>query len=525
MADFPNIEPDLEEIALIANNQTYDSILTGEFQSAGLSGAKWQCTPTFSNRNGKEARDLRAFIFNQEGVTGRFNYYPASIDNLGTHAGQGVVDGAGQVGKSLVTKGWDTDQELLFAAGDYLTVNGEMKMVTADVSVGQDYIEYDGTNYVSESFDPEGWTSSPSANITNIPIENPSGESFVGFADSSAASGALVITRTDNKSFSAGEYIYACILLKDITSDYTLNMQIREADAISNTVAFFPDGTVKTPSANIDINTIQLTDGWALLQGRYLSSNDTTDADSIFYLSGMSVGSQLYVQAAFFGKSPLGNPYAQYNRFLSQSELAQFSPTNTTLNIVSGELINSNNVNSAANFARNNVFSAIEYQTMKIRWRRIQGVLPLEFRFSSSTTGQSAILSYDENSDTDLISTIYDGSHYITTFDFSNYQPWGGNIEYQRWDVGDTGEEFAFDYIFIYSPSKLGEAENYWPAKLRANATIPITPALRVSPSDENAIEVNNPYFPARLETDGQSRLQVSSPVIYNTSLSIVEDF
>lgn len=368
MADFPSIEPDLEEIALIANNQVYNSPLTGQAQTASLTGAKWQCTPTFSNRNGKEARDLRAFLFNQEGVSGRFNYYPASVDNIGTHAGGGVVDGAGQTGKELVTKGWDADQVLLFSAGDYLTVNGEMKMVTADVAVAQDYIEYDETNYVQSPFDPEGWTSSPSANISNIVINNPSGEPYAGFVNSSSPSGALVISRVDVIPFLEGDDTFLSLLIKDVTSDYLIQFQMRE-DAISNTVAFNPDGSVNSNSAGLETNVADLNNGFKLIQVKRTILNDTLDADGIIYISGFGIGSQLYVQAAFFGKA------------------------------------------------------------------------------------------------------------------------------------------------------------NDWPAKLRANATIPITPAIRVSPSDENAIDVENPYFPARLDTDDMSRLQVSAPVIYNTTLSIVEDF
>ena len=139
--------------------------------------------------------------------------------------------------------------------------------------------------------------------ILSIYQANPSGETDVGFVNSSSNTGALVITRVDNKSFLAGEYIYLCILFKDLTDDYTLNLQIRETDTISNIVGFFPDGTVKTPNTNINISASDLGDGWTLVQGRYLVGSDTNDADGIFFLSGMEIGSQLYVQAAFFGKA------------------------------------------------------------------------------------------------------------------------------------------------------------------------------------------------------------------------------
>ncbi len=368
MADFPDIEPDLEEIALIANNQVYNSPLTGQAQTAGLTGAKWQCTPTFSNRNGKEARDLRAFLFNQEGVSGRFNYYPASIDNIGTHAGGGVVDGAGQTGKSLSTKGWDADQPLLFSAGDYLTINGEMKMVTADVAAPQSYIEYTSTNYMPSPFDPSGWNSSANSGITEVSIQNPSGSSVLGLVDSTALAGVSILNSTLDKTALAGEKVYIGFMFKDITGDFRLIMQIKIDGAIKNSI-INPDGSIFAQTTDVQIKIDDLGDGFFLIQCEHELISESSDIDAFIYFNNNNEGIQFYSQAAFFGKA------------------------------------------------------------------------------------------------------------------------------------------------------------NDWPAKLRASATIPIAPALRVSPSDENAIEVERPYFPARLDTDDMSRLQVSAPVIYNASLSIVEDF
>lgn len=379
MADFPSIEPDLEEIALIANNQVYNSPLTGQAQTASLTGAKWQCTPTFSNRNGKEARDLRAFLFDQEGVSGRFNYYPASIDNIGTHAGVGVVNGAGQTGKSLLTKGWNADQPLLFSAGDYLTVNGEMKMVTADVAVDQDYIEYDETNYMPSPFDPSGWANNPTNTvITNIAEQNPSGQSFVGEVEQ-VGTGTDAINDFSGLSVQAGDKVFMSILVKN-SAGLINGIRFRFGDSGGFLAAVNYDvvaGSVFAIQGLIDNVRIQnLSNGFNLVEASFL----VADSDPSF--------------------------------------------------------------------------------DMQIRY-----------------TGNESI---------------------------EQVPPIGSKIKVQA--------AFA------------GIADSFQ-AKLRANATIPITPAIRVSPSDENAIEVENPYFPARLDTDDMSRLQVSSPVIYNTTLSIVEDF
>jgi len=376
MADFPDIEPDLEEIGLIANNQVYDSILTGQVQTASLSGAKWTCAPTFSNRNGKEARDLRAFIFGQNGVSGRFNYYPASIDNAGTHAGLGVVDGAGQTGSTLETTGWDADQPLLFAAGDYITANGEMKMVTADVPVGQDYIEYDETNYMPNPFDPSGWfgaSSDPDGTITNVTMPNPSGEGFVGLVEQTGASYLMLNNSyANNTSILSGETAYCALLLKKISGGIKIDCGIGGSGVARQIASFNLD--TSTSSGALETKITSLGDGLYIFQARRTFAEDNSDifGDTILAdIDGTSapIGSQIYVQAAFFGKA------------------------------------------------------------------------------------------------------------------------------------------------------------DDWPAKLRANATIPITPPMRTSPADGALIEANNPYFQGRLESDDMSRLQVSSPVIYNTTLSIVEAF
>lgn len=355
MADFPDIEPDLEEIGLIANNQVYDSILTGQVQTASLSGAKWACAPTFSNRNGKEARDLRAFIFGQNGVSGRFNYYPASIDNAGKHAGLGVVDGAGQTGSTLETTDWDANQPLLFAAGDYLTVNGEMKMVTEDVGTTGELYEY----------------------------------------------------KSENNFLNQSEY-----------------------DAWS--------GIGQTGTVSSGLLTIEST---------------TTDPQMIksFNFDG-NIFSQIKIRSKLTGGSN------STNKLFYRTEL---SPS----------------------------FDVIK-----------------SFDFSQSGVNSNGVTREGP-----------DGDGFFTfTIDASTQQDWldsnviGIRIDFTNAEIGTQTE---VDYIYIRTPNPT------------ANATIPITPPLRTSPPDGALIEANNPYFQGRLESDDMSRLQVSSPVIYNTTLSIVEAF
>lgn len=56
-------------------------------------------------------------------------------------------------------------------------------------------------------------------------------------------------------------------------------------------------------------------------------------------------------------------------------------------------------------------------------------------------------------------------------------------------------------------------------------ATVTFAPPLRQSPSDLAVIEYEAPFMIAKLEDDDQTAFQVSSPIIYNASFSIVEAF
>lgn len=57
------------------------------------------------------------------------------------------------------------------------------------------------------------------------------------------------------------------------------------------------------------------------------------------------------------------------------------------------------------------------------------------------------------------------------------------------------------------------------------DAVVSFAPPLRQSPADLSPIEFEKPYMIAKLEDDEQTAFQVSSPVIYNASFSIVEVF
>ena len=133
--NFPDIDPDAAaEFWLRSNNTVFESSLSGTQQHRGLPGDRWEATLPFSNRQGQEARQLKSFIMSLGGARGRINITPPDNEQIGTQAGTGIVDGASQTGTTLDTSGWNASQPLLFDYGDYFSVNGELKMITAQIS-------------------------------------------------------------------------------------------------------------------------------------------------------------------------------------------------------------------------------------------------------------------------------------------------------------------------------------------------------------------------------------------------------
>lgn len=144
---FPDIKPDSATWSITYNSKAFTSDLNNATQTAELPGAQWKANLTFTNRDGDDARKLRAFLVSLKGISGRFYLTPEDAAPRGTAAGSGLVNGASQAGSSLVTDGWIAGQPLLLAAGDYFEVNGELKMITADVAS-------DASGNATLSFDP-----------------------------------------------------------------------------------------------------------------------------------------------------------------------------------------------------------------------------------------------------------------------------------------------------------------------------------------------------------------------------------
>jgi len=212
----------------------------------------------------------------------------------------------------LNTKGWNADQDKLFEAGDYLEVNGELKMVPEDVAAPQSYIEYTGTNYMPSPFDPSGWKPDSDGTITNVTLANPSGSSVIGLAEQTGAGPFTFFSSLDNpQDFLAGDKLYCAFIYKRVDTWEAgcfigfnkTGSQIASAriDLRNNT---YPNGNVD------EVKFTELGNDFVLVEAMETLTIDAAGCFAVATFTDMvnaptqpPIGSQLYVQAAYFGKS------------------------------------------------------------------------------------------------------------------------------------------------------------------------------------------------------------------------------
>ncbi|MEZ7798543.1 hypothetical protein ABUS55_18495 [Citrobacter pasteurii] len=115
-----------------SNTKTFRSPFNGASQTVRFPGTRWLCSLTFSNLSDEKSRRIDALVAELDGEYGR-----VKVRDWGRAgrppAGNPVVSDANQTGAELHSKGW-TPGAVVLHTGDYLTVNDELKMVTADVT-------------------------------------------------------------------------------------------------------------------------------------------------------------------------------------------------------------------------------------------------------------------------------------------------------------------------------------------------------------------------------------------------------
>ncbi len=118
------------------NTQSMTSPLTQSVQTVELPGARWMASITWADLTGEEHRIIKAWLAQLRGQAGRFRLHDLTHPTpAGTGAtGAITVSGAGQAGGTLSTTGWPVSTSGLLLPGDYIGVNGELKLITLNAT-------------------------------------------------------------------------------------------------------------------------------------------------------------------------------------------------------------------------------------------------------------------------------------------------------------------------------------------------------------------------------------------------------
>ena len=131
---FPSITPTDSQFTLISNTRTFVSPITGYTQTVARKGSRWKVSLNFRNLDGDSRAELQAFLVKLDGQTHRFTLHDHAYTRRGTgnNTGAPAVNGASQLGSSLILNNATASVTNWLRAGDYLGVNNQLFMVTDD---------------------------------------------------------------------------------------------------------------------------------------------------------------------------------------------------------------------------------------------------------------------------------------------------------------------------------------------------------------------------------------------------------
>ncbi len=137
--NLPAINPSSARLVLAGNTQSFTSPLDGSTQTLRLPGATWRLSLVYDRLIGARLADMEAFVAEMEGQSGRcYAHHPHRRFPRGPALGVPVVDGAGQAGSVLLTRGWQANLAGILLRGDLVafdTASGrELKRVIADAN-------------------------------------------------------------------------------------------------------------------------------------------------------------------------------------------------------------------------------------------------------------------------------------------------------------------------------------------------------------------------------------------------------
>ena len=136
MTDFvfpESVLPSSMTVNLVSNSIMYNSQFNNATTSHNFQGARWVATLNFDNIDNftvKEIDILQAFVWQLEGVNGRFKMWDMSKSGH-PEKGTPVVSTDSEYGSVLQTSGWQPNTQVIGAAR-YFEVNGELKFTIED---------------------------------------------------------------------------------------------------------------------------------------------------------------------------------------------------------------------------------------------------------------------------------------------------------------------------------------------------------------------------------------------------------
>ena len=131
---FPSIIPASSSFELVTNTKTFRSPLTNSVQTASRKGSLWKVGMSFNNLHGSERAEMQAFLAKLNGQEHRFTLHDHSYVRRGVGFGTLTINGADQGGVNLVCLTTGLNIVGYVKAGDYVSFNNELHMVTTDAN-------------------------------------------------------------------------------------------------------------------------------------------------------------------------------------------------------------------------------------------------------------------------------------------------------------------------------------------------------------------------------------------------------
>jgi len=137
---FPSITPEIQEFGIEYNTQVSSSPISGITQTVELPGARWKGNISFRDMTNIESSDLKAFMLQLRGSSGRFYYGDVTHTSpFNTVTGSPTITAPSTARVIRMTLGSSSPQ---FSPGDYVQIgtdeSRELKMVLSSALVSGD---------------------------------------------------------------------------------------------------------------------------------------------------------------------------------------------------------------------------------------------------------------------------------------------------------------------------------------------------------------------------------------------------